>query len=147
MHAEDLAVHEGSQGEVVEQVGAVPPDVEGAVLLHTLVVEPVHLRYDPGLVVASQQADPVPVPDLERDEEKEDLHAVVSPIDVVPHEDVVGIRGLPADLEQLQKVLELAVDVSANLGVPAITVTGASTLTTLDSSERISLALSHSTFT
>jgi len=39
---------------------------------------------------------------------------VVATIDIVAHEQVVGVGRLSADLEQLHEVVELAVDVAAN---------------------------------
>ena len=39
---------------------------------------------------------------------------MVTPIDVVAHEEVVGVRALAPDLEELVEVVELAVDVPAD---------------------------------
>ena len=55
VHAEKLAVDQSGEREVVEDVGAVAPDVQRAELLQALVVEPVDLRDLPALVVASNQ--------------------------------------------------------------------------------------------
>lgn len=60
----DLAVDDGRQREVVEDLGAVPPHCDGAVLPQTLVVEAVHLSDLSGLVVPSDQRDSVRVAHL-----------------------------------------------------------------------------------
>ena len=62
--AAHLAIDDGREGEVVEYLGAVPPHGDRAVLAEALVVEAVHLGDLPGLVVPSDQGDPVWVPDL-----------------------------------------------------------------------------------
>ena len=51
---------------------------------------------------------------LESDEEGDGLHAVVASVHVVPHEQIVGVRRLAPDLEQLHEVVELTVDISTN---------------------------------
>lgn len=62
--AAHLAVDDGGEGEVVEDLGAVPPHSDRAVLAEALVVESVHLGDLPRFVVAPDQGDPVWVPDL-----------------------------------------------------------------------------------
>lgn len=64
MHAEDVLVDDGGQAQVVEDLCAVSPDVDAAVLPEALVVEPVHLRDLPALVVAADQRDAFWVADL-----------------------------------------------------------------------------------
>lgn len=61
MDAEDTAVDDSSEGEVVEDLAAVAPDVRGAVLALALVEEAVHLRDLPRLVVPPDERDPVGV--------------------------------------------------------------------------------------
>ena len=67
-----------------------------------------------GLMISSQDCDSLAEADLEGDQEGDGLHAVVAPVHVVPHEEVVGVGGLAADAEELHQVVELAVDVSAH---------------------------------
>ncbi len=64
MHAEDAIVDDGGQGEVVEDISAVTPDVEGAVLPEALVVEAVDLRDLPALVVAPDESHQIGIPHL-----------------------------------------------------------------------------------
>ena len=46
MDTEDLAVDDGGEGEVVEDLGAVPPHRDAPVLPQALVIEAVNLGYD-----------------------------------------------------------------------------------------------------
>ena len=64
MQAEYLAVYQGCQGQVVEQVSEVLPHVGIAILAEALVVEAVDLGDLPGLVVPPEDGDPAAVPDL-----------------------------------------------------------------------------------
>jgi len=65
-------------------------------------------------VVSSQDGDPGAEPDLEGDKERDSLHAVVASVHVVSHEQVVGVRRLSSDPEQLHQVVELSMNVSAH---------------------------------
>ena len=73
VETEDLVVDERGEGEVVEEVGEVLPHVGVAVLAEALVVESVHLRDLPGLVVAAEDGDALWVSDLESHEEGDGL--------------------------------------------------------------------------
>lgn len=53
MQAEELTFDDGSQRQVVEQLGQALPDIGVAVLATALVIEAVNLRDLSGLVVAS----------------------------------------------------------------------------------------------
>ena len=46
MDTEDLAVDDGGEGEVVEDLGAVPPHRDAHILPQALVIEAVNLRDD-----------------------------------------------------------------------------------------------------
>ena len=77
-----LVVDEGREGQEVEQVGEVLPDVGVAVLAQALVVEAVHLGDLARLVVAADERHAVRVPDLEGEEEEERLDRVEAAVDV-----------------------------------------------------------------
>ena len=117
VHAEDPAVHKGCERHVVEELCAVAPHVRAPVLADALVVEAVRLRDLPALVVPAQQRDAVRVAHLERDEQQDRLHAPKAPVHKVPQEQVVCLAPphVPAAPEQLQQVVELPVDVPADL--------------------------------
>ena len=53
------------------------------------------------LVVAPQDSDSVLIAHLERDEQSDCLDTIIAAIDVVAHKEVVGVRGLSSNLEEL----------------------------------------------
>ena len=65
-------------------------------------------------MVTSEQSDALGPPRFEEEEEGEGLEGVVPAVDEVPHEYVVGVRDVPARLQQLEEVVELSVDVAAD---------------------------------
>ena len=69
VHAEDLVVDDDGEGEEVEHVGEVVPDVGVAVLAVAFGVEAVGLRHTAGLVVAADQVHARRVAQFEADEE------------------------------------------------------------------------------
>ena len=83
MKTEDLVVDKGREGQVVEEVGEVLPDVGIAVLPQALVVEAVDLGNLARLVVATKNGDALGVADLEGDEQGYCLDGVVASVDVV----------------------------------------------------------------
>lgn len=54
-----LAIDDSGEGQVVEYLGAVSPDGDGAVLAEALIIEAVHLGDLTGLVVPPNQGNPV----------------------------------------------------------------------------------------
>lgn len=111
---EDLVVDERGKRQEVEQVCEVLPDVGVAVFAQALVVEAIHLGDLAGLVVATQDGDAAWVADLEGDEQSDGLDREVATVDVVTHEEVVGVGIRASNLEQLHQVVELTVDVTAH---------------------------------
>lgn len=83
VQAEDLVVDEGGEGEVVEQVGKVLPDVGVAILAEALVIKAVHLGDLARLVISAEDGDALGVSDLECDEQGNGLDGVVATVDVV----------------------------------------------------------------
>lgn len=114
MDAEDAVVDDGGEGEVVEDVGAVPPDVERAVLPQALIIEPVDLRDLPALVVPSDQRHQVRIAHLVGEEEEEGLDAVEATVYEIAKEEVADARYVSPVLEELEQIVELAMDISAD---------------------------------
>ena len=115
MDAENFVVNDGCEGQVVKDLCAVAPHVDGAVLAKTFIVETVHLSDLSRLVIASDESDTFRVAHLKSQEEEECLDGVVATIHEVAHEEIVGVGALAAHLEQLHQVIELTMDVTANL--------------------------------
>ena len=66
------------------------------------------------LVISTEDGDTVRESHFEGDEERHSFNGVVATVDIVTHEEVVGLGALASDLKQFDQVMELAVNVSAN---------------------------------
>lgn len=97
MDCEYFPIDEGSEGQIVEHISAVPPNINRPVFLDTLVVKPVALSNLSALVVASDQSYPIrifhlrPISDkipiilyLQRKQVQKGLDGLRAPIDVIP---------------------------------------------------------------
>jgi hypothetical protein len=130
VETENLVVDQCSEGEVVEEIGEIFPDVGIAVFPQALVVEAVDLGDLPGLMVSTKDGDPMGVSDFESDKEGHGLDGVVPSVYVVScfyvqsehiatsaqrtHKEVVGIRVRSTNAEQLHQIMELSVNVAAD---------------------------------
>ena len=114
MHAEDLVVYRGSNGETVEALSENLPELYGVPSL-ALVVEAVNAVDGGAFVVASEEEEVLRVLHLVGEEEADGLQTLFAAVDVVTEEEVVGLGRVAAVLEETQQVVELAVDVSANV--------------------------------
>ena len=65
-------------------------------------------------MVASKDGESVFEADFQRNEESYSLDRVVATVNIIAHEQVVGVGRLSANLEQLSEVVELSMDVSAD---------------------------------
>lgn len=83
MQTEDLAVDEGGEREVVEEIGKVLPNIGVAILAEAFIVETVDLSDLAGLVVATQNGDALGVADLKRNKESDSLDGEVATVNVV----------------------------------------------------------------
>jgi hypothetical protein len=100
-----LVVDESGKRKVIEKIGEESPDIRVTVLAQTLVVEPVHLGDLPRLVISAEDRDTVAVAQLQRNEQRDGLHRVVTAVDVVTHEEVVGVGRVTADAEEFGEVM------------------------------------------
>ena len=99
--AENFAFDDGTDTEVVEDLTAVLPGVDVAVLAHGLFVETVDRGDAASLVIASEKGDAVWVLELEAEKKLEGFHTVVATVDEVTHEDVTRVGDLAAFFKQL----------------------------------------------
>ena len=111
MHANNLLVHDGRDGQTIEAVGEGLPQLDRVPPL-ALVVEAVDAVDRGALVVAAQQEEVLGVLDLVREQEADRLERLLPAVDVVAQEQVVCIRREPTVLEQPQQVVVLAVYVT-----------------------------------
>ncbi len=133
VEAQDGVLDDGGDAQRVEHVHDGVPRVRHPVLAPRLLAEAIHLRggfrdmaappaatarcalhlgYRARLVVAPQKRHAQRVLHLEREQQADCLHTVSSAVHVVAQEQEVVERRRSAHLEQLQQVVELAVDVA-----------------------------------
>ena len=67
-------------------------------------------------MIASQQGHMRGIPSLQQHEQGEGFQAVVPSINKVPHKDVVCAWNFSPCLKQLEQIMELAMNVSTDLG-------------------------------
>jgi len=114
VQTEDLAVHQRREGKVIKQVGEIFPHVGVSIFPQALIIETIDLGDLTALMVAAKNGDATTESHLECDKERDSLDAVVSSVNIVPHEQVISIWRLATDLEELHEVVELAVDVTTH---------------------------------
>ena len=114
MQTEDTATNDSCQREVIEKASEFLPNFCVSVLTETLIVESIDLSDLLGLVVTTKDCDPIWETNLHANQKADGLNGVVTAIDVISHEQVVGIRDLSANLEQFLKIVELSMDITAN---------------------------------
>ncbi len=116
MMTRDATHRQNSPGlaqKVVPKPTSPPANARQAV--HCNAAPRAHLRDLPALVVAAQKRHVRGVARLEQHEQREHLQAVEAAVHKVAHEDIVGGGHLAARLKQLEQVMELAMNVAADL--------------------------------
>ena len=86
MHGKEATVYDGSNGQVVEDVSEHRPDTWASVFMLALRLKAIDCGNLSRLVVASNQADPLRVPQLEQEEKRDRLDRVGATIHVVAEE-------------------------------------------------------------
>ena len=114
MDAEDAIVDDGGQREVIEDVSAVSPNIERAVLPQAFIVKSVDLGDLPALVVSSNQRDQIGIADFIGEEQQKGLDAVEAPVHEIAQEKVADARNVAAVFEEFEQIIELSMDVAAD---------------------------------
>mmetsp|Transcript_67369 Transcript_67369/g.135305 ORF Transcript_67369/g.135305 Transcript_67369/m.135305 type:complete len:231 (+) Transcript_67369:439-1131(+) len=110
VHTEDLVVDNCNIWEFVEDLTKRLPQLDVVAPL-ALVVEAVDAGDGGALVVATKHEEVLRMLHLVRQEQNDDFEGLGPTVDVVAQEEVVGLRGNPAVLEEAQEVVKLSVDV------------------------------------
>ena len=100
-----LIVDQSSQGKVVKQVGKELPDVGIPVFPQALVVKSIDLSNLSTFVVPSENGNSITITEFQSDEKGDGLDGVVSSVDVVSHEKVVGIGRVSSNAEQFREIV------------------------------------------
>ena len=86
MDTENFVVNNGCEGEVIEDLCAVAPDINTSILTEALIVETIYLRDLTRFMVSTDQSDALWISDLQGEQEQEGFNGVVASIDEVAHE-------------------------------------------------------------
>jgi hypothetical protein len=114
VHGEDLLINDGRDGQAVEAVGKSLPKLDVVASL-ALVVETVDAVDGRALVVTAQNEEVLGVLDLVRQQQADGLERLLATVDVVTEEEVVGLGREATVFEETEKVVVLAVDITADL--------------------------------
>ena len=114
MHGENLLVDDSSNWQAVEAVGEGLPQLDVVAAL-ALIVEAVDAVDGGALVVATEDEEVLWVLDLVGEEEADGLERLLSAVDVVTKEEVVGFWWESSVLEESEEIVVLSVNITANL--------------------------------
>lgn len=114
VHGENLLVDDGGNWQAVEAVGKGLPQLDVVTTL-ALVVEAVDAVDAGAFVVASEDEEVLGVLDLVGKQEADSLQRLLSAIDVVAQEEVVGFGREASVLKEAQEIVVLAMDIAADL--------------------------------
>ena len=92
VQAKDLVLNHGSERKQIEEVSVVFPHIGIAILAKTLVIKAVDLSNLSGLMISSQYGDSVLKSNLNGNQKRDSLDRIISSVDVVTHEKIIGIR-------------------------------------------------------
>jgi len=115
VHAKDGLVDDGGKRKEVHYLCAVAPHVYRPIFAKALIVKAIHLCDLTRLVVASNECDVLRVTHLESKQQQEGLHGVEAPIYEIAHEQIICARTVVAHSEQFHQIVELTMDITANL--------------------------------
>jgi hypothetical protein len=114
MHAYDLLINNGTDGQAVKDVTKLLPKLDVVATL-ALVVKTVDSCDRRTLMVATEQEKVQRELGLVSEKQSNDFQALLTPIHIITQEKVVAFRGEAAIFEQTQKVMVLTMNISTDL--------------------------------
>jgi hypothetical protein len=114
VHGENLLVDDSSDRKAVEAVGESLPQLDVIATL-ALVVESINTVDRGALVVASKDEEVFGVLDLVGEEQADSLKRLLSSVDVITKEEVVGLGREATVLEESEKIVVLSVNITTDL--------------------------------
>ena len=115
MHGEDLLVNDGCDRQAVEAIRKCLPKLDVVSAL-AFVIEAVDTVDGRAFVVPAEDEEVLRVLDLVGKKEADGLERLLATVDVVAEEKVVRLGREATVFEEAQKIVVLAVDISADLG-------------------------------
>lgn len=107
MHAENFVIHKCCYWQIIEAFCEGLPEFDTVPSL-TLVIEPIDSINGGTFMIASEEKEILGVFDLVGKHETDGFEALFAPINVVAEEEIVGLRWEPAELEEPEQVVVLA---------------------------------------
>jgi len=114
VQAEDVILNHSCEWKVIKKSGEILPDISVSVLSEALIVESINLGNLLALMVSSKDSYSLWESDFKSNHQGDSLNRVESSVNIVTHEDIVVLWDLTANLEELLKIEELTMDISAN---------------------------------
>lgn len=113
VNAEELLVHDGSEGKRAERLHAEVIDLF-RILVLALELKGKVVGQVTTFVVATKEKERVRVPDLQCPEVEDALDGKVAAVDVIAQKEVAGVCGVATDFKELHEIIVLAVDIAAD---------------------------------
>ena len=114
MHCENFLVDDSSNWQAVEAVGEGFPQLDVVAAL-AFIVETIDAVDGGALVVATENEEVLWVLDFVGKEKADGLKRLLSAVDVVTKEEVIGFWWESSVLEESEEIVVLSVDITANL--------------------------------
>ena len=114
MYTENPIINNSSKRQKIEYFCAKPPNINRSILPQTLIIKSINLSNLSTLMISPNQSNLIPIPNLQRQKQKESLYRMEPPIDEITHENIISFWTISSDLKQLHQIIELAMDISAN---------------------------------
>lgn len=92
--------YQGCEGKVIKQICKEFPNIGGTVFADAFIIKTIDLGDLSRLVIAPQHKDSVGVADLEAYQHGDCLYTVIPTINVITHEQVVGVWGTATDSKE-----------------------------------------------
>jgi len=113
MRTEDLLIHDGSTGETVETIGKGLPKLNPKTAL-AFVIETVDAVDGGTLVISSEDEEVFGVFDFIGQKETDGLEGLLTTVNIIAQEDVIGLGGESTILKKTEEVVVLTVDIAAD---------------------------------
>ena len=100
MKAENGVIDDSSQRKIIKQLSEVNPDIGVSILPQALVIEPVDLGDLSYFVITSQNSYSVLKSDFQSNQQRYCFNRVVPTVNIIAHEEVVGVWRLSANFKK-----------------------------------------------
>lgn len=115
MGPEDLSLHNGSKRQVIKQLSEHLPHIVIFILAHALIIESVILSNASGFMVTPEDSESLFVAYLDAEQQTHCFEGIVATVDIIAEEEVVAVGDVSTDPEEFHEIVELPVDVSADV--------------------------------